>query len=134
VASKTRDRGVDQPRVRRGERVVAQAQTLGDARPERLEKHVAGIRQLLGPGATRLRAQVEDDALLAALPDAPGWLAAQQRAAGRLDPDHLGAVVRQQLGDEGARKPLTQVEDPQPAERARHEPDFASVQRRALQA
>ena len=119
------DRGVDDPRVHRRDGRVVHAEPLDHAGAERFDEHVGRLGQREQCRALVRVLEVQHHALLAAVhvpeergvpalfqPDVPAGIA----LAGRLDLDHLGAVVRHHHREQRPGQELRQVEDPDPLE------------------
>ncbi|MNR19231.1 hypothetical protein D3C85_1360110 [compost metagenome] len=123
------DGDVDQLRVDRLQRFIAQAQPIHHARAELLQDDVVVTHQLLDQ-LHRLRPfQVQGDAALVAVEvGVAGGLAAvvgrqdthQVGTAGGFHPQHLGAHVGQQQRGERPRQQGGEVEDFQRRQRAFH--------------
>jgi hypothetical protein len=110
---------VDQARVGGAERVRIEGEALHHAGAEVLDHDVRGLDQAAGGGAVGVLRQVEDDAALAAVPGSVRR-ALQARAAGRVDADHVRALIgehhrRQRPGDV-----LAEVDHAGPAQRTWH--------------
>jgi hypothetical protein len=116
-ASEPRDRGVHEARVARPQRVVAQAEALGDSGAERLHDDVGRGGEVLGSTTVLGILQVDLDALLAARPERVRGLRPQLAPARRLDLHYLGPEVGEELRRLGARQRVREVDDPQPRER-----------------
>ena len=95
------DRAMDQPRIGGREDVGSQAELFEHARPKVLQQDVGTRDELEHDRASRLAAQVEADAALAAVVGhevgavLPAAEAAEGIALRRLDLDHLGAEIDQ---------------------------------------
>ncbi len=124
--AKPADRAIDEARVERGERRVAEAEAVHHAGAVVFHENVGPRYEAAQDvGAGRL-AQVDDQALLVAV-DAEEImaLAADKRrkaagfvaAAGRLDFQDFGAEIAEALGRERPRQNPGQVDDPDPLER-----------------
>jgi hypothetical protein len=121
------ERGDDQPRVQLAQHVRADAELLHRAGPEVLHHRVGRAHQPQQRLAARVGLQVDADALLVAVhrqvvgavavdevrADLPGGV-----AVGRLDLDHTGAEVAEDLRGERAREVLGQVDHHGVAQRA----------------
>src|SRR5262249_46497358 len=103
----------------RGEPLVAQAPFLEGARAEILDDHVGAPRDAAHDLLSLGQPQVGSHRLLVAVLHVPpqrGALVelaplAQGIAAGRLDLDHLGAEIGEELAGEGAGDELSQLDD-----------------------
>ena len=93
------------------QRVVADAEPVGDAGPERLDDHVG----VVGEPAERVGAgrvlQVDGDRAPRPVPHRVAAVVAERVAAGRLDLDDVGALLGEQQHAERAGDPPRQVED-----------------------
>ena len=95
-AAERRHGAVHEARIPRGELVVAERPAQPRRPALRLEQHVRRVDQGGGGIAIRGDGWVEHDAARPPVPQPPGGQAAAGVAARRLDPDHLGSVVREQ--------------------------------------
>ena len=119
------DRAIDQPRIDRPHRLVAEPEPRHDARAELLDQHVGAFDQRLKLGAIRFALEVEHQAFLAAVEQREHralavetrLVMAQVLAARPLDLDHLGAGLGQQQGGERPRQERGEVEDEKPGQR-----------------
>ena len=102
---------VDEARGVLGQRIVVQAQGFGAARREVRDEHVDTAGQAADGLAFLGRLDVGQDAALAAIPDAEAGQAARRIPAGRLDLDHVGALVGQEHGGVGPSDARRQFED-----------------------
>ena len=120
VLAEGADRAIDDARVLRGDRLVADAEARGDTGAERFDQHVgfAGETEEIGPALLAL--EVEHDALLAAAHVAEEYRGARVgrqdvtagiALAGRLDLDHLGAVIGQRGGEIRSRQEPGEIDD-----------------------
>jgi hypothetical protein len=114
------DRAIDQARVGRGQRGIAEAKAVHDAGPELLDQHVGGADQRHQARCRALRLEVERDAALAAIEQGkagarraePGLVATQLVAvSGPLDLDHLGAGLGQDQAGERSGQQRAEVND-----------------------
>ena len=134
------DRAVDEPRVLLAQPLVADAEAVHHAGPERLEQHVGAAREPQQHVAAAGRLEVDPDGPLAAVQRqerrgrragigalvlrlGPADVVAHPRV---LDLDHVGAEVGQQQRAEAARQQAREVDHPQAAERA-HTPSSSRV-------
>ena len=108
---KARDGAIDQPGMMLRQRVVIQPPAGHVAGAVGLHENVGLAGQSDGLLAPFLGFEVEHNAFLAAVPRNPGGLKPEGIPAGRLDLDHLGAVVGQNQGAEGARHTQREIED-----------------------
>src|SRR5262249_55873638 len=133
VLAEGRERGVDQPRIDRRQRVVAQAQRVERARPVVLHEHVGGGDELFEDVAIRLRLEVEGDrALVGSLRQEGGARVAAVGRLGGAGPaalvglvgvlalDHVGAEHSKLIGCERSRQHMRDVDHPDALERSRH--------------
>ena len=133
VLAEGRERGVDQPRIDGGERLVAEPQRLERAGPVVLHEHISGGDQLLEDLAIAGLLQVERDrALVGGLRQEGGaHVAAVERLVGAgaaalvgivgmLDLDHVGAQHGELIGRERPRQHVGHVDHPDALERSRH--------------
>ena len=115
--------GVDQPRVVGLERLESEAQPVHDAGPEVLGEHVGARRQLARDLEARGRFEVEGQRTLVAVAGQEQHALPVDRlvgaapvalkgAAQRLDRDHVGAQVGEQLNPHRAQKEVVEAEDP----------------------
>ena len=125
------DRAVDQPRVDLPQAVVADAQAVQDARPERLEEDVGVAGEAQQHVAALVGLEIDPDRALAPVERQEerrvgallGALVVRRRPAhvvahaGVLDLDHVGAEVAEQQRAEPAGQQPREVEDAQPLER-----------------
>ncbi len=128
-----RERGVDQPRVDRGQRVIAQPQGIERAGPVILDEHIGGGDELLEDLAVFLLLEVERNRALV------GGLRQEARAhvaavevlvgaggaalvgiVGMLDLDHVRAQHGELVGRERPRQHVRDVDHPDAFERTRH--------------
>ena len=106
------DGGVDRPRVRFVHLVEADAEPLGHARPEACHHNIGRADELQGSFPAGVGLQIEDDALLPAIPCLERRNVARGVAVGRLDFDHLGAVVGEDHRRQRPDHPPAKVDDP----------------------
>jgi len=119
------DRGVDQARIDGRQGLIAQAHPVHHAGAEVLHHRVGAGDQLAQQLPALGLLQVDDDAALVAVAGgeeaavlvlgvvgAVRAALAEEVAAGRLDLDHLGAMIGQQLGAERAGHGVAQVDNP----------------------
>lgn len=110
VAAETLGVCVDQARVARGDVVVRQAQAAEGVRAHVGDEHVRGVDQVQGLSALGVVLEVERDAALVAVDveverghaGRGAVLADADGVRGRLDLDHVGAEVSEDLGGVGA--------------------------------
>ena len=95
-AAERGDDAVYEAWIPRGERLVAERPAQAGRAALGLEQHVGRIDQGGGRVTVRGDGRVEHDAACAPVPQPPGGQGAAGVAAWRLDPDHLGSVVREQ--------------------------------------
>ena len=115
-----RDRDVDDPRIARADRRVADAEAMGHAGAEGFDEDVRARGQAQQRFDPFRALEVEHEAALAALRvgeehrDAIALQAdlAARLAARRLDLDHLGAMVGHRLGQRRPGQKQRQIDDP----------------------
>jgi hypothetical protein len=83
--------------------VPAQAQSVGHAGSPAFHQHICCADQAQKALGIAILSQVEEDAALSTVKDGVGGgaLLSRRIAAGRLNPDHVGAIVRQNSGRPG---------------------------------
>ena len=106
-------------RIARGDRSGIETEARVDARCEAREHDVRLRREAGDALAIALLREVRDARLLAALPHAEGRMRAQRIAAGRLELDHVGAVVGEDQRGHGAGEPGAELEHAQAVGHAR---------------
>ena len=120
VLAKGRERGIDDARMARGDRIIADAQSVNHAGAEGLYHHIAAFRQAQGGLHAVLGLQVQLHALFVAVGVGKkhrGPAALRTDHPVRLAPvdgfqlDHLGAMVRHHLGEQWPRQKQGEVED-----------------------
>ena len=92
-------------------RVVAEAEALHDAGPERLDDDVGGAEQPIEDVFAVGRLQVDGERTPAAVPHAVAVVRAERVAAGRLDLDDVGALLGEQQHAERAGDSPREIED-----------------------
>ena len=111
-----RHRGVHEARVERAHRVVAETDRVEHAGLVRLDQHVGMTRQVAQDLAVALVVDVEHDAALATTPERVGGVLADLGTTRRLDLDHVGTEVGEQLTDLCTHTVRRQVDDSQACE------------------
>ena len=122
VLAKGADRAIDDTRVARRDRVIADTEPRNDARTERLHDHIRLVRELQERRKIILVLEVERDGSFAprdvAEPDRRSVGRARAHGAHRLtdsilrlDHDHIRAMIGHGHGQMRPRKELRQVED-----------------------
>ena len=119
--AEARDRAVDQPRIDRGQRFIAQAEAIHDAGAIVFDQDVAFGREILDQRHAGLGLQIDDDALLAAVhaqkivalvrrgtAETDGF---RRRVSGRLDLQHLRAEIGQRERGRRSRQHASEVEN-----------------------
>ena len=92
-----RDRRHDEPRVGLRQRVVGKSDALGRGRPHGVDHHVGATQQSTQALQIGVVVQVQCHAALATQQGGPARELAQLTTGGRLDHDHLGATVGEEL-------------------------------------
>src|SRR5207302_1111814 len=130
--SEAGDGAVDQPRVDRGQRVVAEAELVHHARPEVFPDHVRGLHEALHDLEGVGLPEIERDAALVAVhreeagrhlplrPLALEELVPRLVAVARLDLDHVRAEQRELVRAVRTGEVAREVEDPDAGEGFRH--------------
>ncbi len=105
-----RARAVDEPRVLRVQRVEPDAEPVGHTGAERLDEHVGVGRELVERGLALGMLEVERHRSSRPVPHRVARVAAERVTAGRLDLDHVGALLGEHQHAERTGDPPRQVE------------------------
>ena len=103
--------------------LVAEAEPLHHAGPERLDDDVGGREQPLEHVAAVVGLEVDRERTPAAVPDAVAVVGAERIAAGRFDLDHVGALLGEQQHAERTGDPPREIEDADTVECTGHDRD-----------
>jgi hypothetical protein len=115
-----RDRAIDDARIARADRIVAEAEACGDTGAKGLNQNIGVIAKTQQRVATCCILQVDHHALLAAVQVAEEGagprihrrdVTSRIALPWRLDLDHLGAVIGERHGEEGSGQEPGQVDD-----------------------
>ena len=107
------------------QRVEADAEPVGDAGPERLDQHVGVVGELAERVDAGRVLQVDRDRAARAVPHRVAAVVAERVAAGRLDLDHVGALLGEQQHAERAGDAPRQVEHAHTVQGSGHRRIFA---------
>ena len=110
-----------QPGVRLGQSLIVDAEPARRARVHGGDEQIGGRRKVAYARPPFGGLEVEDHALLPAVPHDPGWLGARPVAGGGLDLDYFGAGVGQDHPGESPRHPLGDFYDAQTVAHSRHD-------------
>ena len=116
---------IDEPRVERGEGLIAEAETRHHAGAELLDEHIRAARELENAGAIGLALEVADEAFLPpvekgekrALAPEARRVAAHLLSARPLDLDHPGAGLGENESCERTRQQRREIQNGDPGER-----------------
>ena len=107
----SRNRAVNQPRVKLRQGVIPQSPFGHVAGTERLDQHISLAGELDGLLAAFRSAEIQHNAFLPAVPRDPGRLKTERISAGRFHLYHFGPVIGHYQGADGPRHPQGEIQD-----------------------